>query len=151
MLKDTVRKGSSSSDFQQGPDGILRFYDNSRSMWLSVARQNYYFGIHRKKITGIRWMEMNGRVLSNLSGYLMPRNGVITSISITTNDFTNSEFYIQQNKTTNLYMALFNGEKNKVFDNLTININKQDILSCYVKVVSGYLYYPEMTLEIAWR
>ncbi len=149
MLRDTIRKGS--SDFQQGSDGILKFYDNSRSMWLSITRNFYTFGIHRKKINGIRWMEMTGRVLSNLSGYLVPRNGVITSISITTNDFTNSEFYIQKNTTTNLYTATFVGEKDKVFDNLSINVNKQDKLSCYVKVVSGYLYYPELTLEIAWR
>ncbi len=149
MLRDTIRKGS--SDFQQGSDGILKFYDNSRSMWISVIRNFYTFGIHRKKINGTRWMEMTGRVLSNLSGYLIPRNGLITSISITTNDFTSSEFYIQKNITTNLYTATFVGEKDKVFDNLSINVNKQDKLSCYVKVVSGYLYYPELTLEIAWR
>jgi len=154
MLRDNINKGTgsgSSVPIQQDSNGILQSYDTTRSMWLSVTRQFYSFGINRKHISGVRWLQMPGGVLSNLSGFLVPRDGIITAISITTNDFTNSEFYIQKNISSNLYTSVFVGEKDKVFDNLNININKQDKLSCYVKVVSGYLYYPEVILEIAWR
>ena len=48
MLTDTV---SQNQVLKQDANGLLQFYDVSRSRWLSVTRHNIYFGLDHKNIS----------------------------------------------------------------------------------------------------
>ena len=154
MLRNVITRGSSGSSvtLTQDSNGLLKFYDTTRHIDVSVMRTDMNFGINRPKITGKRWLSTTGKVLTNFNGNRVIRDGVITAITVQCLDFTRSEFYIRKvGSSSDLYMLNLNGVKGKTVDNLSILINADDVIQCYVQVVSGFLYYPELTLEIAWR
>lgn len=152
MLKDTIVRGQTQT-YTQDAHGILLFYDNSRSKTLSITRESFPFGINHRNITSSQWMTLVGRNRSNLTGYKIPRNATITSLSVQTqNSVADCTFYIRRNGVvTNLTSITLVGQVSNVIDDLDIDLNNDDWLQVYLQVNSGNVDYPTLLLELAWR
>ena len=152
MLRDTIP--GSSQRFKQDPvTGILLFYDQSRSTYISTDRETYRFGIGHVNINRPRWMILTGGGNTLTNGNLVPRNGVITCLSVSTkNTTTDCVFKIRSliagPDITSISLL---GTSSNVIDNLAININQNDRIRVFADVISGKLDYPELSVEIAWR
>lgn len=152
MLRDNIRPGSSDSGLTQDVNGILLFYDNSRSKNLSVTRESLTYGVDHKNISGDRWLQLTGQIPTNILGYKVPRNGTITAITVQTQNIATCNFYIRKNNSvTNIYTSSLVGVSNKVDDNLNVDINQGDFLQTLLSVGGGVVDYPILLLEIAWR
>lgn len=149
MLRDNV---VDTERLNQNSDGILIFYDRSRSVWISISREVISFGIDHRNISSSRWMQMSGKVLSNTSGYKIPRDGIITSISIQSQNNTTCDFRIRKNgNTSNLHTTSLTNQSGKSDDNLNININSDDWLQVLLDINNGDIDYPVLSIEVAWR
>jgi len=89
---------------------------------------------------------------TNITGYKIPRNATITSITIQCQNNTGtSNFIIRRNNIlTNLYSTSSSVSGLSV-DNLDVDIDKDDWLQIYLNVVSGNINSPILILELAWR
>ena len=152
MLRDNVQPLS--IPMKQDANGILLFLDRSRSKYLSTSREVFTFGINHKNLSAIMWLMATGRVRTITTGYKIPRNATITSVTVqTTNTVTNASFNILRNNTTvpPLTTLTLLGQVSASVDNLNININKDDWLQCRLIPVAGVVNYPLVVLELAWR
>ena len=134
-------------------DGILKFFDSSRSKTLSVSRETLSFGINHRDISGKRWMNMTGKVNSLTTGYKILRDATITSITVQTqNIITEARFNIRVNGVdTNLHTSTISSAKGIIEDNLNYDINKGDYLQLFMSVLIGNVDFPIVMIEIAWR
>ncbi len=139
--------------FKQDINGILLFYDNSRSKYLSTSREPLTFGIDHKSINKNRWMMATATVNTNVVGYKIPRNATITSLTVQTqNNVINCSFYIMKNNTTAIQTSIpLNNETSKSLDNLNIDIDANDWIQSILIVNSGQVDYPVLSIELAWR
>ena len=81
MLRDIAQ---SSQRLYQDSNGILLFYDYSRSKFLSTLRESLSFGINHRNISANQWLFLTGKIPSNVVGYKIPRDATITAITIQT-------------------------------------------------------------------
>lgn len=134
-------------------DGVLKFFDSSRSKTLSVSRETLSFGINHRDISGKRWMNMTGKVNSLATGYKILRDATITSITVQTqNIITEARFNIRVNGVdTNLHTSTISSAKGIIEDNLNYDINKGDYLQLFMSVLIGNVDFPIVMIEIAWR
>ena len=149
MLTDTIQIGPR----VQLHDGIIMFYDSTRDKWLSNARQNLTFGIDNKNISHDRWMKMTGGVYSNSTGYRLPREATITSISAESKLIINdSVFEIRKNRNASSIVTLdvigATGDEKTLLD---IDLNAGDFLQAFLNIRSGTVDYPELFVEFCWR
>ena len=154
MLRDTISGSRGSSLFRQDPvTGVLLFYDNSRSMYISTDRETFKFGIDHRTLSNSMWMKMTGGVNTLTNGYLVSRNAVITCLSVTTQTVSsNCIFRVKSNiSNPDITSIPLIGVSSNTIDNLSININQGDYLRVYADVISGKIDFPEMLIEIAWR
>jgi len=153
MLRDVVTPSQSTQQFQQDSNGILLFYDNSRSKYISVSREEFSFGIRHRNITGTRWLAATSNLITNVSGYKIPRNASITAITVQTqNSAAGCTFDIFRNGVAvSLTSISLSSETSKIIDNLDLDLNQGDWLQCQLTVTSGTVDYPMILLEIAWR
>jgi len=156
MLRDTIiakaTDSTSSMQFTQDTDGVLKFYDISRSKWLSTSRQVIEYGIDHVNISSNRWMITSGGVKSNNSGYRLPRNATITSVTAQTTNSSTCTFLIKRNDVaTTLYPFSLNAQQGKAQDNLDIELNEDDYLQVQISSITGNVDYPIILIEIAWR
>ncbi len=152
MLRDTIP--GSSQQFKQDPTtGVLLFYDQSRSMFISANRETFQYGIDHKNINRSMWMKVSGNVNTLTNGIIIPRNGLITCVSVSTqNVTTNCIFRIRSSITgADIITISLSGSTFEIDDSLSVNINKDDYLRVYADVISGQIDYPILNLEIAWR
>lgn len=152
MLRDTIP--GSSQRFKQDPNtGILFFYDQSRAMYVSTDRETYTFGIDHKKIKRPRWMLLTGRGNALTNGYPVPRDGIITCLTITTKNIAaNTIFRIRSTVSgSDITSIQLSGTSFNKIDNLKVNINQNDHIRVLADVVTGQIDYPVFALEIAWR
>ncbi len=148
MLRDIVRP----INIKQDSNGILLFYDNSRSKYISSTRPIFTFGIDHRNITDNRWMLLTGRIPSNNTGYKIPRKAIITSITVQTENLVpNCSFNIMINDSASnpLTISLVN-EVSKVVDNLNTPLSQGDWIQILLLVNSGNVDFPIFTLELAW-
>ena len=151
MLRDNIQPLS--IPMKQDANGILLFLDRSRSKYLSTSREAFSFGINHKNLNATMWLMTTGGVRSISTGYKIPRNATITSVTVqTTNTVTNASFQILRNNTTvpPLTTLTLLGQVSASVDNLDINIDKDDWLQCRLVPVGG-VDYPMVVLELAWR
>lgn len=152
MLRDTISIGQLNVNIKQDSNGILLFYDNSRSKYLSSSRESFSFGLPNRNISSNRWLMITSGIYSNLSGYRTYRNATITSLSVQTENLSYCTFYIRRNGTgSNIYPITLNNETGKSLDNLDENLNINDYLQCYLVINSGNVDYPNLLVELAWR
>lgn len=152
MLRDIVGR-SSRQGFQQDSNGILLFYDESRSKHLSASREMLTFGINHKSISDTRWMMVVSKIPSAVTGYRLVRNATITSITIQSqNPITDCTFYIVKNdNASTVTSAQITSASYKNIDNLNIDVNADDWLQAYITPTSGNVDLPVLVLEFAWR
>ena len=143
MLRDTIVQ-SQSQQFIQNANGILLFYDNSRSKYLSATRESFAFGINHRNITDSQWLLLTSRNRSNLTGYKIPRNATITSLTIQTqNAVPNCVFYIRRNGVSaNLTSITLTSQTSNTVDNLNIDITQNDWLQSYLQINSDNVDFP---------
>lgn len=157
MLRDIIRPSSGSPtgiSLTQNSDGIILFGDTTRGgKVLSVTRENISFGVNHRNISGKRWLKTTGSVVSTSTGYKIPRDAVITSITIETeNIVTDARFNIRRNSlTSNIHTSTLQIASEIIEDNLNYNINKGDYLQLFLWVVSGNVDFPVISIELAWR
>lgn len=151
MLRDIVSPTSSS--FKQTANGILLFYDNSRSRFLSIVRESYTFGLDQKNISHTRWLNVVSKIRSNLTGYKIPRNALITTVSVQCESVAdNCRFFIQRNDVpTNLANIPLTSQSGDVIENVNVELTGHDFLQVKLSVLSGTVDYPLLTVEVAWR
>ncbi len=150
MLRDIV--SPSSQKTKQTIEGVMLFYDNSRTRYLSASRESLHFGVDHKNILNDRYLMLISGIVSNVSGYKLYRNATITSLSVQTQNISNCIFRIRRNSNlTDIITISLNSEISKVIDNINIDLNKDDYLQCYMNVISGNVDYPVLSIEFAWR
>jgi hypothetical protein len=137
-------------------DGIMWFYDQSRSKWLSVNRDNYLFGMDSRNLRDSWWLASVGSVETITTGVKIPRDGIITSLSVQVKQHVNpttADFHIRRNGlSTNLAtITITIGSNGNSSNNLNIDVNKDDWLQAYMVINSGRIHYPILKLEVAWR
>lgn len=153
MLRDTI-PGRSSQQFKQDPiTGVLLFYDQSRLMYISTDRESYQYGIDHKTINKSMWMKVSGNVNTLTNGIIISRNGVITCLSVSTQNIAANCIFRIKSSISGIDIATItlSGSSFEIDDSLSININKNDYLRVYADVISGQIDYPILNLEIAWR
>lgn len=150
MLRDTI---VNTQQLSQNHNGLLMFYDNSRLRWISTSRELVSFGIGYKDLHTARWMQVIGGVNTNISGYKLVRDGLITSLTVQTQTLTTCDFVIRKNgNPSNIHTLSLINELSKVNDNMNIDLNENDWLQVLLVVPDGYrVNYPVLNLEIAWR
>lgn len=138
---------------KQDVNGILLFYDNSRSKFLSISREVLTFGIDHNNINNSRWMMTTGTVNSNIVGYKIPRNATITSLTIQTKNLvTNCSFDILKNNLPSVETSIsLTNESSKSIDNIDIPLNTNDWIQAILNITSGSVDYPILSIELAWR
>jgi len=154
MLRDTIpgRRGGS-GNFTQDSNGILLFYDNSRTRWISVTRQFVSFGLKNRNISDSRWMQVTGDAYSLNTGYRLPRNAILTSLTVQTqNNVSNCAFRLRRNGVaSNIASLTLVGQDANTLDNLNVDLDAGDWLQVYLEITSGNVDHPELLLELAWR
>jgi len=135
-------------------NGILYFYDLTRNKWLSSNRETIIFGINHNNIFGDRYMAVDGKVKTMVTGKRVPRKGTITSLTIqskaTSGDVAN--FHLRRNGiSTDLTTISVSGVSGNSIDDLNVDIDEDDWLQAYVTVDSGVTNYPVLSVEVAWR
>ncbi len=152
MLRDNTQPLS--IPMKQDSNGILLFLDSSRTKYLSTTREIFTFGINHSNLNSTMWLMATGRTRTISTGYKIPRNATITSVTVqTVNSVVNASFNILRNNVTVptlTTLTLLNQTSDSV-DNLDKDIDKDDWLQCRLVPVSGNVDYPIITLELAWR
>lgn len=149
----------------EGPDGIYYKYDATRGKNLSLTRQQYIF--NRSTNTTAHWWWGAGHAQGNgETGWVLPRNGVITSVTAKSLEVNgdDTEAYVWRNDATPLTPenALTIIQYNQSADNsgpaivsggLNVNVEQGDFLQIISRQVvgTGVVQYPSMTVEVAWR
>jgi hypothetical protein len=149
MLRDTI---VNTQQFSQNSDGILLFFDQSRTKWISTSRQIIEFGINHKNISTDRWLMTAGGVYTTSTGYKVPRNGTIMSTSIQSTANATCSFLVKRNNNvTTLHTLSLTAQTGKSDDNLDINVNENDWLQVLLSINTGVISYPVLLIEIGWR
>ncbi len=132
-------------------NGILQYYDPTRLKLLSVYREKFQFSLNHSNISGFRFLT-TGQISTNVNGYPLIRNGVITSIIANCSKNTRANFYIRKNNNPSnlITLSLYDQNKNSI-DNLNIDFLNNDYLQCCLSVNSNFtIDYPIVLIEIAW-
>lgn len=151
MLRDTI---VSQQVFNQDINGILKFYDNSRSMWISVAREVFSFGINHRDLNHSRYMFTAGKVATMSTGYRVPRDAVVTSITAQTRNSATCGFKLRKNNSaTDLYTLSLSSEQGKTQDNLAIlTVDEDDWMQIFMNITGSNLVdFPVVDIELGWR
>ncbi len=153
MLRDVITPSTNSHQLKQDSNGVLLFFDNSRSKFLSASRQTYKFGIDHRTISNDRYLYAVDKIATNITGYRMPRNATITSITIqSSNNTGTSIFYLRKNNNPiNIFPTATLTANGITTDNLNFDINKDDWLQLFITISSGNISNPLVVLELAWR
>lgn len=152
MLRDVITPSTNQHQLKQDSHGVLLFFDNSRSKFLSTTRQTYKFGIDHRSISNNRWLHAVNKIGTNVTGYRIPRNATITAITIQSQNITGtSTFNIRRNDNLTNISSTALSTAGITSDDLNVDIDKDDWLQLFMTVSSGNISYPLFVLELAWR
>ncbi len=147
MLRDTIVDSNLKQE-----NGVLYYWDVSRNKWVSTFRETLSFTHNRRNIPVNMWLRIQGKIPSNLNGYNIIRNSIITSISARGQNLSNAVFIFRKNGIpTNIVSLTLTNEKSKTQDFLNINLDAGDYIQCFMEVNSGKVNYPIADVEIAAR
>lgn len=132
-------------------DGILCIYDSTRGKWLSVQREFLVFG--RFGSTKNQYLNFAvGNMPSNNSGYRMPRNATIVSISGQLDALGTCDMSVRRNDTaTNILSLAVSSALGNSDISANIDVNATDYLQAYLSTTTAGVADPVMFVEIAWR
>jgi hypothetical protein len=148
MLRDTIVKDSALKQ----ENGVLFYYDISRGKWVSVFREVFSFTHDHRNIPNDMWLRIEGKIPSNINGYLMPRDSVITGLSAKTENLSDCVFRIRKNGVlTDITSLTFSGQTTGSINSLNINLDAGDYIQCFLEVTSGNVDYPIVNIEVAAR
>ncbi|HPI81864.1 MAG TPA: hypothetical protein PK122_01380 [Candidatus Paceibacterota bacterium] len=139
-------------------DLFLQFvYDSSRGKWLSTNRASYTVGRSSAHKNSTVYMGVADAVMSSAQGLRMPRNGVITSVSLdnaTTVTAANRTLDIRvNNSTTNrVQLLITTGNKGAYLTGANQNFSAGDLLQA-VLISNGSDTFTDVLVifEVAWR
>jgi len=150
VVSDIAPTGYYGQQWYNTNNGITYVYD-IRNKWLSFDRQMFVFG--RQGLTNNQYLNYYAGVLpSNSSGLRLIRDACITGMVGQIKDIGTCSFYIRKNNSTTSVVQFdiltdFGNEN----DNLSINMNKGDILQCYFDSAFSSIKDPMLMIELAWR
>ena len=149
MLRDNIR----TINLSLNDEGIVQYYDINRDKVLSVARETFSFGIDHRNVIGKRWMKIVGSVKSSTSGYKIPRDATITSLTAQSkNNVIEARFNIRVNgSSSDVYTASMSATNELIIGDLNIDINQGDYIQLFLSVLTGNIDFPVTNIEIAWR
>lgn len=149
MLRDTI-VGRDSNLKQE--DGVLYYWDVSRGKWVGVFRETLSFTHNRGNIPVDLWLRIRDKMPSNIIGYSVVRDSVITTVSARGENPLNATFRYRRNGvSTNLVNLTLTNEQAKSQNSLNINLDAGDYIQCFMEVDSGTVDYPIADVEIAAR
>jgi hypothetical protein len=152
MLRDVIATSTNQHQLKQDSHGVLLFFDNSRSKFLSATRQTYKFGIDHRSISNDRWLYAVDKIVTNVTGYRIPRNATITAITIQSQNITGSTtFNIRRNDNPTNISSTALSAAGITSDDLNVDVDKDDWLQLFMSVSSGNISNPLFVLELAWR
>lgn len=134
--------------------GLLMVYDPVRGRWLSVYGQVFGFEVNRNNPSD-EYMATYGGSSMDLTGYIMPRNAVITALSIQTTEAEPVTWWIELRKNdsaTPIYSLPMANEQSTYVDDLNIDLFQDDRLQAYVETQTGNSAggWPILLVEICW-
>ena len=126
-------------------------YDISRGKWLSTDRLNAIAG--RKGRSRKAYLRLIDGQASNLTGYRLPRNATITSISAQTRVNETWTLRIRKNgSSTDLVSLTMNNEDGKHDNSINIDLDEGDQVQFYADTTALLgIKDPFVWVEIAWR
>lgn len=132
-------------------DGILCIYDSTRAKWLSVQRQLLSFG--RFGNTKNQYLSFfAGNMPSNNSGFRMPRNATIVSLSGQLDSLGTCTMAVRRNDTASNIATLDITSAIGNHDISTnIDVNATDYIQSFLATTTSGSEDPLFTIEIAWR
>lgn len=149
MLRDTI-VGKDSNLKQE--NGVLYYYDVLRGKWVGVFRETYSFTHNRDNIPVNIWLRIREKIPSNIIGYNIQRDSVITTVSARGRNPLNATFRFRRNgDPTNIVSLTLTNETSKIQNSLNINLDAGDYIQCYMEVNSGDVDYPIADIELAAR
>lgn len=149
MLRDTI-VGRDSNLKQE--DGVLFYWDVNRGKWVSVFREVFSFTHNHSNISNDIWLRIRDKIPSNLVGYSVTRDSIITTVSARAeNPFSATLRYRINGVLTNVVSLTLANEQAKVQNSLNINLDAGDYIQCFMEVNSGDVDYPIVDVEIAAR
>jgi len=131
-------------------DGIVYVYDATRSKWISINRMLLTFG--RRGRTRRQWLHFGGGSLpSNNSGFRLPRNAVILSLSGQFDSTGTGTFQLRKNDSaSNIATLSVSSALGNHDTSLNVDLNEGDYLQCKFQA-STACEDPMLVVEIAWR
>ena len=131
-------------------NGLLYEYDDDRSKWLSVQRGFFVFG--RSGNSKNQYLNFGaGTLTSNNSGYRIPRNATIVSLSGQLDASGTCDLRIRKNDTATNIATLSIAAAVGASDNtIDVDVAAGDYLQSYIDADAG-VPDPMLIVEIAWR
>jgi len=132
-------------------NNILYCYDSTRTKWLSIEKHTIVYG--KKGITNNQYLYYyGGNIPSNLSGYRIPRDCCITSMSAQFSDLGTGTFYIRKNHdASNVISFDVLNDYGNSDNSINIDFNEGDIIQCYFDSSFNNIKDPMVILEFAWK
>ncbi len=131
-------------------NGVLYAYDATRAKWLSVVREKFVFG--RKGNTKNQWLNFcAGSLSSNNSGYPIPRDATIVSLSAQLDASGTANLRVRRNDVvTNISTLTVTASLSGVDNTVDVDLAAGDWLQSYVDNASN-IQDPMFVVEIAFR
>jgi len=131
-------------------NGLLYEYDDVRTKWLSVQKISLFFG--RSGNTKNQYLSFGvGTLASNNSGFRIPRNATIVSLSGQLDASGTCDMRIRKNGTATNIATLSIAAAQGAHDNtINVDLSAGDFLHSYLDAVAG-VPDPVLIVEIAWR
>lgn len=147
MLRDTI-VGRDSNLKQE--NGVLYYWDVTRGKWVSVFRETLSFTHNRGQIPVALWLRIRDKMPSNIIGYSIVRDSIITTVSARGENPLSATFRFRRNgDPTNLVSLTLTNEQAKSQNSLNISLDAGDYIQCYMEVDAGDVDYPIADVEIA--
>jgi hypothetical protein len=131
-------------------NGLLYEYDDVRTKWLSVQKITLFFG--RSGNTKNQYLNFGvGTLASNNSGFRIPRNAIIVSLSGQLDAVGTCDIRIRKNGTaTNIATLAIAAAQGASDNTINVDLAAGDYLHSYLDAVAG-VSDPVLIVEIAWR
>lgn len=147
MLQDTVNLNN---EIKQ-KNGVIYYWDIDRSKWVGIYRETFYFFHNKSDIDNSLWLRLKNKIPSNIEGYIVTRNSVITLIYASCKYSSDVTFLIKRNnETVPIYSLDLTNELYKIEDLLNIDLNTGDYIQCFMEV-NDKISYPIVGIEISAR
>ncbi len=133
-------------------DGILYMYDATRTKWLSVNRQTLVFS--KAGITADQYLNLAGGVIDSGSGYRIPANSTIVSMSVQSSTTDNYSVSIRKSgSVTDLATLSVPGTDGTSTVSTNTNLTINEDIQCYLNYTgsSAGVEDPVVMIQLAWR